>query len=613
MILVFLIAGVGCENDLEIIISNIVNPAPSGLVVMIDGMEMEPDGEYNFGPVQMASPVEVTGTVANTGQADLVFTGSSPIVRSDSSSFSVQTQPASVVAAGEQSTFTLRFLPVETGEASARLTIESNAPGAGRMNITLTGIGTDAEISVFHDTVEVAMNSSVQIGTTGKDTPLIEQFTVTNDGTGTLKLEAAPGVDGPGAEMYVVSTIEPCDLGEGESGTFTVTFTPADFGSFDAEILLSCNDRDESSFRFGVTGSATFAGERTVDTMPYTPYFSSLSLVREENELYLAYRHTDTGLKLARSTDDGNSWSLSTVDADGIDQNLGLNPSLFVDGNRAVVLYADELNANYHRLRYITSSDGGSSWTAPVFPFDSANCGRDYSACMVGDEVHVAFGDYGGGQLEHASFTWSNTAWPVDSPLMLESSLILGGLSVLGGGENVFVAYQDHDDTDLSYAYSANYGASFTKDIVIESVGSPGTSLDMCLHDGEVCLSYYEEDAGELHFARSTDVGQTWPADGVETLDTGVYIWSGTAIACDGATIYVAYFDESSDTLRLVVSDDSGVSWSPSTEIRSLTGAYNVFPDLLTYEGSLYLVYLDVTANSVKFLKSADGGVTWPE
>ncbi|MBN2533355.1 MAG: chitobiase/beta-hexosaminidase C-terminal domain-containing protein [Spirochaetales bacterium] len=82
-----------------------------------------------------------------------------------------------------------------------------------------------------------------------------------------------------------------------------------------------------------------------------------LSVAVEGSNIYLSYRAvTDYDLKLAKSTDGGDTWSIKTVDSTG---NVGDYNSIAVDGSNIYISYYDETNT---ALKFAKSADGGDTW-----------------------------------------------------------------------------------------------------------------------------------------------------------------------------------------------------------------------------------------------------------
>jgi hypothetical protein len=100
---------------------------------------------YDFGNSEQSNPTsDITFTIENTGNADLMLTGN-PIVTvsgTHASDFTiVQTTTASTVSSSGTTSFAVSFNPSGIGVRTAMLTIENNDDDEGAYVINLTGIG----------------------------------------------------------------------------------------------------------------------------------------------------------------------------------------------------------------------------------------------------------------------------------------------------------------------------------------------------------------------------------------------------------------------------------------------------------------------------------------
>ena len=115
-------------------------PAPEIDVQQPTGTSIASGGSVDFGGVIVGSTADLVFTIANHGAADLMLTGSPDKVvvdGSDADFFTVTAEPASPVAAGGTTTFTVRFAATSVGMKSATLTIASNDAAQSPFTIAL--------------------------------------------------------------------------------------------------------------------------------------------------------------------------------------------------------------------------------------------------------------------------------------------------------------------------------------------------------------------------------------------------------------------------------------------------------------------------------------------
>jgi len=93
-----------------------------------------------YGNVAVSASSTLTGTLANTGAANLTFSAAT-ISGTNASDYSiVSTTCASPLTAGSSCTYSLKFTPAATGSRSAALTLNDNAAGSPHQ-LPLTGTG----------------------------------------------------------------------------------------------------------------------------------------------------------------------------------------------------------------------------------------------------------------------------------------------------------------------------------------------------------------------------------------------------------------------------------------------------------------------------------------
>lgn len=134
----FTVTGKGTTPHISV--SDGINPIPK-------------NGTFTFPDVNYGSAgVTQTFTIANTGDADLLLTGTPEVTISGTgaSHFSVITQPTSPVAASGTTTFQIRFNPTSLGTHTATVTIVNDTiDGDNPFTFTITGLCNDTEAPVI--------------------------------------------------------------------------------------------------------------------------------------------------------------------------------------------------------------------------------------------------------------------------------------------------------------------------------------------------------------------------------------------------------------------------------------------------------------------------------
>jgi len=125
--------------------TTIIPPPPVPEIdIKVDSTDIADGGSYDFGSHSMGADTDVTFTIENTGNADLILSGS-PIITitgADADQFSVQQQPTSPVTAdGGSTTFIIWFSPTSGGSKIASISIANNDGDENPYDITLEGTG----------------------------------------------------------------------------------------------------------------------------------------------------------------------------------------------------------------------------------------------------------------------------------------------------------------------------------------------------------------------------------------------------------------------------------------------------------------------------------------
>ena len=215
------------------------------------------DGEvFDFGTQEVGTHKEVAFTIENTGLSSLELNGT-PVVNisgADAEQFSVEQEPVSPVAAGESTTFVIRFHPASVGIKTASLSIANNDSDENPYDINITGTGVSPEINVKQGDSNIPDGGEFDFGTnTDVD------FTIENIGTSDLTLSGSPiiSVSGANADQFIVGKQPASLIASGNSTAFIIRFSPTSEGLKTASISIANNDSDENPYDITLTGNGT--------------------------------------------------------------------------------------------------------------------------------------------------------------------------------------------------------------------------------------------------------------------------------------------------------------------------------------------------------------------
>ena len=121
--------------------TDLLRVAPDVAVAQPAGSALEDGvGSQDFGPVIVGASANLVFTVTNSGLSGLTGLAAT-MTGADAAQFSVTSAPATTLAVGGTTTFTVRFTPAGTGAKAASLRLASNDPDENPFDIALTGAG----------------------------------------------------------------------------------------------------------------------------------------------------------------------------------------------------------------------------------------------------------------------------------------------------------------------------------------------------------------------------------------------------------------------------------------------------------------------------------------
>jgi len=235
----------------------------------------------DFGNVYISASKDITFTILNSGSATLNLNG---ISVTGSSSFTIQTQPASstVVAAGS-TTFVVRFNPTSYGLQSAEISIASNDEDENPFNFTIQGNGVipypeinlkGNNTSIVDGDTTPSTSDNTDFGRAFISTTREITYTILNSGPAALNLSGTPVVSISSSPDFSVvaqpaQTILPATTG---TTSFVVRFAPSATGLQTAEISIINDDQNENPYNFTIQGTGYSAA-----AVPFIESFDAIT------------------------------------------------------------------------------------------------------------------------------------------------------------------------------------------------------------------------------------------------------------------------------------------------------------------------------------------------
>lgn len=253
----FVVAGVGQAADITV----------SGNSTVIANGDTTPSmGDHtNFGGAHYLTGIRTrTYTIRNTSTtSETLNVGAIVITGTNSADFTVTTPPASTVAPGGETTFTVTFDPSALGSKTANIRITNNAPGKSPYLFTVVGLASNPEIDVLGNGVSIidgtntaSAANNTDFGTVSIDNgSVLVTYTIRNTGPTALYVGDIT-FTGPGASSYSVTIPPATSVPSGGFTTFEVNFAPQTIGVKNARIVISNDDQNEDPYDFAITGLA---------------------------------------------------------------------------------------------------------------------------------------------------------------------------------------------------------------------------------------------------------------------------------------------------------------------------------------------------------------------
>ena len=227
----------------------------------------------DFGGVDTAGgPVSQSFTIKCPSDSTAALTVSGVTINgTNAADFQVTVAPASSVAAGNTTTFTIQFEPSATGMRTATVQIGNNT-AQDPYTFEIQGTGTSEAMAVSFNgnaitngatAAQASATNGTGFGSADIASGTVDHtFTITSAGTAPLNLTGSPkvAISGANAADFTV-TAEPTSpvAANGGTTTFTVQFDPSTTGTRNATASIVYDNPEVSPFTFAIQGTGTSA------------------------------------------------------------------------------------------------------------------------------------------------------------------------------------------------------------------------------------------------------------------------------------------------------------------------------------------------------------------
>ena len=236
------VPGMGVQGNSSLIVNGDSTPASADFTDM--------------GSVEVGSSTSSTFTIRSIGDLSLDLTGSPYVTVTDSTNFTVVTQPTTdPIASGGSDTFTVQCNPTSLGSKTATVTVNNNSEASPyTFVVACTGTTPTPEIDIQRPAgTSIADGGTDALGLlpAGAGT---RTYTVANSGSGTLNVS---NITSANASNVTVNSVSPTNftMAAGGTATFDVQFTPATDGPFSFDLDIINDDADEGNYDIAVSGT----------------------------------------------------------------------------------------------------------------------------------------------------------------------------------------------------------------------------------------------------------------------------------------------------------------------------------------------------------------------
>jgi hypothetical protein len=319
-------------------------------------------------------------------------------------------------------------------------------------------------------------------------------------------------------------------------------------------------------------GGATFENDKIVLIDPEADSTAGLSVVG--HTIYVGYGTTNYEVRLARSDNGGETFDIQTVATNAF------AAAMMVSGDAVHIAY-EPLNAS---VEYQRSDDRGNTWSEPV---GMSWGGVAFSPMSLTTNGGVLFASFYDTILDTQTIAHSSDSGKTWTEEPGQAGLLATGRAVMID-DRLLIPAATLDNT-LVVSGSQDSGATWTNQAFAPPGGAFGDNPLDSINDftiagvrlaatGTTMYAIFPQGAlfdlpTRLGFARSTDLGVTWPATDVSTLfksapETVGYPYlteHADIVISTGETpaILVAFYDGLfyEGHLRILRSTDAGATW----------------------------------------------------
>ena len=530
--------------------------AVNGDAVAAGQLALNPSA-VNFGSVKIGSSQTSTVTVSNSGATDLTI--NSDALSGASFSMSNLALPLTL-APGASTSFTVTFAPTANGTFNGSISFSSTAAAQAQAQhkvkganakaaaddvtvLSLTGNGVSAPGTLSANPASLAFGN-VQIGTSSS-----KSETLTNTGSGPVTISQA-NVSGTG--MSVSGLTLPATLGQNQSVTFTVKFSPAGAGAVSGNLAI-VSDGTNSPLNVALTGAGVTAGQLTPN--PTSLGFGNVVI---GNSKSLTETLTNSG---------GSSLTISAASATGTGISIsGLMLPLTLNAGQSTsftVKFAPSAAGAVNGSVTITSNGAN-----PTLAIPATGTGVTPGS-LSANPASLSFGSVQVGSYSTQSETVTNTGG--SNVTITQASVTGSGFSISGLTLPITLSPNQNVTFNVKFAPTATGVASGNLAIVSDASNSPlNIALDGDgLAPGSLTANPSSVNFGNVVIANSKTVAVSVSNTGAASVTISAAAATGNSFSFSGPNLPITLAAGQSATFNAIFTPPSAGNKNGSLTITS--------------------------------------------
>ena len=443
---------------------------PGEIHLYKDTDEIHPNGEFNFGFIETGTSIRKTFTIKNEGTGYyLSLTGDPPVsLITDDLSFSVISQPVSMIKYNDTSDFVIEFMPLSKAEKTASIYIKNNGLSGEDFIFTIKGTGGNAKIIIKHDKTIIPSGGSFNFNNILPGNNIQQAFDIMNEGNCDLKITNA-SITGKNSELFKIVGFKNDIIKPGEKSKFTIIFESLGYGKKEAKISINYNTHKEFTYWFQISGNAIGISKVVVNEASQHYYFGkSVSISGDYAIVSAPYHNVKSGYIACAAyifhNTDINSWgSIVKILAPGAESDPFGSAVSISDDYAIIGAKCRDENDEYTGAAYIfhrTNRNSWDNWTK--IPAPDAD-GKDYfgkSVSISGDYAIVGAYKKNYGKFSGAAYIFHRTnrnSWDSGNMIVApdaEAAISFGSsVSISGDYAIVGAPYCNQITTNAGAAY----------------------------------------------------------------------------------------------------------------------------------------------------------------